>query len=115
VETRWDAVARGEVSRESISAWAEPLMFADYSGKPDLLMLQALQYLHGFDMTRDFADGRLIGHGAQGPYERTLEQVAEELDAWRDRCDAYDADPEGWVAERRREAEAYVRRERGQK
>jgi anti-sigma factor RsiW len=43
---------------------------------------------------------RLV-HGSAG-----LEQVAAELDAWLERCDAYDADPTKWLADRRPEAEA---------
>jgi hypothetical protein len=39
-------------------------------------------------------------------------QVAEEFDAWVDRRAVYDADPEGWLAARRRETDAYVREER---
>ncbi|MEQ7128764.1 hypothetical protein ABN034_30075 [Actinopolymorpha sp. B11F2] len=45
---------------------------------------------------------------------RTLEQISDEYAAWLETCEAYDADPDGWHAERRREAEAAVRRERGQ-
>ena len=114
VEALWQAVARGDVTRESVSAWAEPFMFAAYEGKPDLLVMQALQYLHGFDMTHRSPDGNLIGHGLPGSYVRSLEEIGEELDAWRDRCQAYDADPEGWVAARRTEARAAAQRERGE-
>jgi hypothetical protein len=98
------------LGREEVSAWAEPLMFARYESPPDVLVMQALQYLHGFDMTYRSEDHRLIGHGPPGEYVRTLEQVQEEYNAWTDRCRAYDADPESWVAERRREAEM-VRRQ----
>jgi hypothetical protein len=74
--------------------------------------MQALQYLHGFDMTYRSDDHRSVGHGPPGEYMRTLAQVGEEFDAWVDRCAVYDADPEGWSAERRAGAEAYVREER---
>jgi len=30
VAMRWQAVARGEVAREVVSKWAEPLMFAKF-------------------------------------------------------------------------------------
>jgi len=84
-------------------------MLADYEEFLDIMVMQALQYLHGFDMTYRSADRRLIGHGPPGPYVRTLDEVSSELDSWRGRCAAYDADPAGWVAARRREAEAKVR------
>jgi hypothetical protein len=112
VATRWQAVARGEVAREVVSKWAEPLIFAKFDPRPDGLVMQALQYLHGFDLTWRSDDHRLVGHGPPGEYVRTLGQVAEEFDAWVDRCAAYDADPEDWSAERRREAEEHVREER---
>jgi hypothetical protein len=87
-------------------------MFADFEADPDVLVMQALQYLHGFDMTSRSEGGHLIGHGPPGQYVRTLEEVAEEYDAWTERCAAYDADPKGWLAERRREAEEFIRQER---
>ena len=59
VEALWQAVARGDVTRESVSAWVEPFMFATYEDKPDLLVMQALQHLHGFDMTHRSPDGNL--------------------------------------------------------
>jgi hypothetical protein len=90
-------------------------MFADFVTNPDVLVMQALQYLHGFDMTYCSDDGRFVAHGAPGKYLRTLEQVAEEYIRWTNRCTAYDADPEGWLADRRREAEEYVRQERERK
>lgn len=92
-----------------MSRWAEPLMFARFNSQPDILVMQALQYLHGFDMTHRSADGRMIGHGPPGEYVRRLQQVREELDAWLERCAAYDADPEGWLAARRVDAQAYAR------
>lgn len=113
VLSRWQAVARGEVEREAMSRWAEPLMFARFVRQPDVLVMQALQYLHGFDMTYRSDDGRMIGHGPPGAYVRTLEEVGQELVAWIERCDAYDADPEGWLAARRAEAKVYVREHRG--
>ena len=112
VATRWQAVAQGGSPREVVSQWAEPLMFAKFDQRPDVLVMQALQYLHGFDMTYRSDDHCFVGHGPPGEYVRTLDQVAEEFDAWVDRCAAYDADPEGWLAACRREAEAYVREER---
>lgn len=109
VSLLWRAVASGMTAREGASQWAEPLMFARYSSRPDVLVMQALQYLHGFDMTYRSDDRRMIGHGPPGEYVRTLEEIAAEFEAWVERCIAYDADPDGWLRERRREAEAFAR------
>jgi hypothetical protein len=109
IESRWLAVARAELSRESVSTWAEEFMLADYEENPDVMVMQALQYLHGFDMTYRSSDQRFIGHGPPGPYVRTLDQVSLELDEWRRRCAAYDADPSGWPAARRQAARSKMR------
>lgn len=112
VASRWQAVARGDVTREECSRWAEPLMFAEFARTPDVMVLEAIQHLHGFDMTYRSDDLRLIGHGPPGPYVRSLSEVADEFDAWMEQCAAYDQDPERWLADRRRMAESYVREER---
>ena len=45
-------------------------MFADYEGSstPDRLAMTGVQYLHGFDMTCQDVDQRLITHGPPGEY-----------------------------------------------
>jgi hypothetical protein len=111
VAARWRSVACEEALREEVSAWAEPLMLAQYKTTPDVMVMQALQYLHGFDLTYRSPDHRRIGHGGPGPYIRTSEQVWQEFGAWLDRCEAFDADPETWSANRRREAEVALQRE----
>lgn len=90
-------------------------MFAEYESAPDVMVMQALQYLHGFDMTYRSPDHRLVGHGPPGPYVRTLEQISEEYTAWLERCDAHDAAAERRLTERGRGAEAAVRRARDQR
>jgi hypothetical protein len=87
-------------------------MFASYEPIPDIMVMQALQYLHGFDLTYRSGDGRLLGHGPPGRYVRTDKEVWDEYRGWLQRCHAYDADPDGWLAERRREGDAARRRER---
>lgn len=109
---RWRAVAPGEVKREVVSAWAEPLMFGSYDTRPDLMVMTALQYLHGFDMTRS-EDGRLIRHGPPGPYLHDCAHIATELDRWLSSCQKCDADPLAWRARKRLEAQKAIRRERG--
>jgi hypothetical protein len=42
VANRWQAVARGDVTREECSRWAEPLMFAEFAAAPDVLVMEAL-------------------------------------------------------------------------
>jgi hypothetical protein len=101
VESRWQAVASGVASRESVHAWAEPLMLAEYAAQPDPLVMTALQYLHGFDMTWRSEDQRMVGHGPPGSYVKTAKQIKAELVLWLENCRKYDADPVGWMNSRR--------------
>lgn len=111
VAKRWRAVACEEATREEVSAWAEPRLSAQYETIPDVMVMQALQSLHGFDLTYRSPDHRMVGHGGPGPYVRTLGQVWQEYTGWRNRCEAFDADPETWLADRRREAEVALQSE----
>jgi hypothetical protein len=76
--------------------------------------MQALKFIHGFDMTYRSSDERVIGHGPPWRYVFTLEEVLTEFKAWHERCTAFDGDPVGWPTEQRRVGEAAVRREREQ-
>ena len=53
----------GSASREDTSACAERFMLGEYEEQPDIMVMQALQYLHGFDMAYWSPDHRLIGRG----------------------------------------------------
>ena len=79
VTSRWQAVSRGEVSRENLSVWTEPLMFAKFGSPPDIVVMQALQFNHGFDMTYRSSDERVMGHGPPWRYVFTLEEVLAEF------------------------------------
>ena len=106
VESKWSAVVDGRISREAAHDWAEPLMLADYQTQPDTMVMQALQHLHGFDLSQG-DDERLVHHGPPGTYVRPPEDIAAELEAWRLRCQEHDADPVGWAARQRQTAEDY--------
>jgi len=86
----WTRVIEGRVTREAAHAWAEPLMFAEYSRKPDMMVMTAIQYLDGFDMT---FDPPALKHGPPGEYYRTIAQIADEYTQWCAKCDDYDRDP----------------------
>jgi hypothetical protein len=112
IDDRWVGVAEGRVGREETHDWAEPLMFAD-GPSDDVMVMSALQYLHGFDMTYRSADRNEIGHGPPGTYMRSLEEIREELDRWRVKCVDYDADPEGWVSRARAAARKWISEDGG--
>jgi hypothetical protein len=82
-------------------------MFAE-EASDDVMVMNAIQYLDGFDMTNDPKTGRLLRHGLPGEYVRFISEVADELERWRARCVDYDADPEGWSLRAQEAARRHV-------
>ena len=60
----------------------------------DLLVGTALDYVHGLDMTVVPGAPGSIAHGGPGAYLLSLDEVAERLAHWQERCQDYDEDPE---------------------
>jgi hypothetical protein len=85
------------MTREEVHEWAEPLMLA-VPLDDDLMVASALQYLHGFDLTRD---GGSMRHGPPGEYIRSLSDIADELQRWQRNCREYDLDPDEYVRQHR--------------
>jgi hypothetical protein len=71
-------------------------MFAEYDREPDMMVMTALQYLHGFDMTFDPPRRTVLRHGPSGEYYRTLDEIAGEYSRWRRNCQEFDGDPDGY-------------------
>lgn len=97
VETRWQQLIDGTLTREEVHTWSAPWVEgeADFD---DLIVGLGLQYLHGFDLSHPpDADG-LLHHGG-GPgrvYLRSTDDIAAELDRWREDARAFDEDPRSW-------------------
>ncbi|MFD7032418.1 hypothetical protein ACFWAR_30750 [Streptomyces sp. NPDC059917] len=115
VAARWQALARGEVTREAVHAWAVPWVegegaLVDFE---DPLVLTALQYLHGFDLCRDPGAPGVLRHGTtgEGEWYRSPDDVAAALTRWRANCALHDEDPAGWIRAVRERARAAVRAE----
>jgi hypothetical protein len=113
IDEWWQGIIEGRVTREAAHAWAEPLMFAEYSTQPDLMVMSALQSLHGFDMTFDPPDRNVIRHGPPGEYYRTIDEIAADYKRWRSKCEEVDRDPDGWRQRARERAEQVIAAERG--
>lgn len=111
VEARWSRLIDGQISRESVHAWAEPFMFASLKTQPDPMTMSAVQSLHGFDLTHS-GNPNVISHGPPGTYLRSMSVIAQEFEEWQRRCREYDSDPDGWLAQRRDEAQKYRRFDR---
>lgn len=101
IESWWLGILECRTSREDAHDWAEPLMFAEYSTTPDAMVMSALQYLHGFDLTFSPPDRNLVRHGPPGEYLKTLDDVRGDFERWQADCVAYDRDPDGFSARQR--------------
>jgi hypothetical protein len=109
VEAKWLGLLDGSLTREDVCQWAEPLML--YAEIDDIMVKNALYYLHGFDLA--YLDRpNLVHHGPPGTYVHSDEYIAEQLRAWRRRCEEYDRDPHAWrenVLQRARQFVAELR------
>ena len=96
IEAWWRGLIDGDVAREAAHDWAEPLMFAHYAEQPDMMVMTALQYLHGFDLTSDPREPNITRHGPPGQYRRSTDDIARELSRWLVNCEDYDRDPDDY-------------------
>ena len=112
IQAWWRGVIDGSVTREAAHEWAEPLMFAHYAEQPDMMVMTALQYLHGFDMTFMPPDRNVISHGPPGEYLRSTADIEDELSRWLANCKEYDRDPEGYGQRARARGRALADAER---
>jgi hypothetical protein len=111
VAARWRALAADEVTREAVHAWAASRVeSARASADCAPLVLTALQSLHGFDLRRDPSRPGVLWHGTQceGEWVHSLDDIGGELARWQEKCELYDADPEGWTQAVRWQARALV-------
>lgn len=60
------------------------------------MTLNALQQLHGFDLTIDDRDASVLRHGGPGRYMHSADHVKSMFEEWRENCRKYDADPAGY-------------------
>jgi hypothetical protein len=105
VETWWQGVAEGRVARDAAHTWAARWVESEGLNEiADLMVRNALQHLHGYDLTRDAKPIGVVKHSSSGRYIRSLEEITHELYQWRSNCDAYDADPDAYVRASRERA-----------
>jgi hypothetical protein len=98
VERRWVSLIQGGITRDEVHAWAARWVETGGLGQiPDLMIRNALQHLHGYDLTRDPENPEVLRHDSNGIHVRTDGEIAEEIEEWRSNCLAYDRDPQGYV------------------
>ncbi len=94
VEARWAGIAQGTADREETHEWAEPRMVLG-ERSDDLMVMTRPSVRPWLRHDLPLRGGDLVGHGPPGAYVRSAEDVADELQRWRDKCIDYDADPVG--------------------
>ncbi|MGV9383352.1 hypothetical protein ACWDRB_46585 [Nonomuraea sp. NPDC003707] len=113
---RWRALAAGDMTREAVHAWAAPWVEGEgASADCPPLVLTALQYLHGFDLCRDPSRPGVVWHGpaGEGEWLHSPDDICDGLARWQEKCELYDADPQGWMQAARQQARALVQGGKG--
>jgi hypothetical protein len=111
-EDVWQAVVDGTLSRDEAHAWAARWVEADDPQINDLMVLSALQRLHGFDLVWTDVARTTVRHGGSAAYVHSSGDIRQALATWRDDCRSYDADPAGYVQRKREAARAAAQRDR---
>ena len=110
VENVWRAVLDGTVDRDEAHRWAARWVEADDPGINDLMVMAALQRLHGFDLVWTDAAKTTVRHGGSEAYVHSPSDISQAFLAWMDDCRSYDADPAGYVRRKREAARAAAQR-----
>lgn len=102
VEARWQSLIEGRSTRQEVHEWAVPWVEHHDHEISDPMVLNGLQHLHGFDLTYDEKSPNMVRHGPGHRYVHSEQDIASSLQRWRANCATYDADPEAYVALRKR-------------
>ncbi|WP_327419740.1 hypothetical protein OG763_43120 [Streptomyces sp. NBC_01230] len=113
VSACWKALIFGDLSRETAHGWAAPWVEGpgdtDY---PDPLVLTALQFLHGFDLSVDPQHPGLVRHGQGIAWCRSIKDISDEFSRWQANCAFYDSDPQLWRQSMLRRTRSFIEAER---
>ena len=99
VTREWRGVIDGSVSRESAHRWAATWVEDADFDPADPMILNGLQYVHGFDLVTDTNGG--FGHsasGVDGGYIKDSEEIESDLQHWLGENALYDEDPSGFLS-----------------
>lgn len=111
VEIEWIALIDAKLTREEVHAWASRWVEGHPTQKLDVMILNALQQLHGFDLKIDDDDGTTLRHGGEGRYLHSLAHMRSAFEEWKENCKLYDADPGGYARRAVNRARVIVNRE----
>lgn len=102
---RWRALLEGRRTRREVHEWAAPWVEERDSEVEDPMLRNALQYLHGFDLTRDSGNPSVMRHDKGGDgYVHSDEEIADALARWEANCRLYDSDPAAYLRQAKERA-----------
>jgi hypothetical protein len=102
---RWQALLEGRTTRREVHEWAALWVEERDSEVEDPMLRNALQHLHGFDLTYDSGNPRVMRHNKGGErYVHSDEEVADALAQWEANCRLYDSDPAAYLRQAKERA-----------
>lgn len=109
VEFRWRSLVEHRATRHELHIWASKWMERCDVELDDPMVLNALQHLHGFDLTYNDDNKKIVWHGSGEFHLYDDEDIKNALDRWRSNCMLYDADPRSYLENAKRQAIEAVR------
>jgi hypothetical protein len=114
VEDCWRGLIGGNLTRHDVHEWAVKWVEGRQQRLVDDPMVRnGLQYLHGFDLVRVPDQPGKVRHAQNGDFLRSDGQIAQELERWLDNCEAYDADPDGYMRDAMARVNEHIHRSQG--
>lgn len=91
VSAKWLEVSLGALSRTDAHGWAQEFLESLDSPETDLMVMNALQHLHGFDISMVPEGDERVAHGVSQNYIHSLEEIGQARERWFTRCQKFDA------------------------
>lgn len=104
VESRWRFLVQHQSSRRELHEWAAEWVESRDIEIDDPMVRNALQHLHGFDLTRNSNDEDAVRHGAGEFYVHSDAEIEHALNRWLANCEEFDADPKEYIERAKRQA-----------
>ncbi|MEV6244289.1 hypothetical protein [Lentzea sp. NPDC051838] len=105
VAEMWRAVLDGSLSQDDAHTWAARWIEADDPQIDDLMVLSALQRLHGFDLVWTNEEKTTVRHGGSAAYVHSASDISQAFIQWLDDCRSHDTDPAGYLERKRAAAQ----------
>jgi hypothetical protein len=88
IEANWRAIIDGGCTREEVHDWAAQWVEDDDFDPLNPMILQGLQYLHGFDLRASLDNPGVVGRHGDRPYMQSDQDILESLWRWKQKVQA---------------------------